>query len=667
MKSIPRLTTWVLGLLLVVFGIGVVRMAWASQSGSEEFATSIHSLCQWTIGMIWDCRTPAEKEPDQQLAFWKAKIDRVLAEHPDDAELHAAAALILDQPSMLYAAKLASQTLKDTGGDTFHFSKLFFDRLDQSQVAFQENASRQVPELTALATQMAPDDPRWWRLRAILLWPPREAPGDDEARVADWLAVLDEARVHDPGNALYDLLQMRSLELQALDFDFDDKGDFFIVDQRAWDAVLELAKGIGEAPTLTLGEPGIDGLLRLHDLAGHPKATTIESLRARFVAARAASHASLGARQLLRMVEIKGDLPNQDNRRRLLELSDGIMQLALNRSDDSVRYNVGMVAPMRVSVLESIQKNESENGQVSAETARRLAEALEWKSRLGQANRNVSKNDLSASTKLVSLISLDTVSLIKPLLLATVFFTFLWAILSRQASQLKMQIWPIASLGVGVGLSFFFFGLGPAEVVSEKAQHWCFTIGLCVMLLSLGAGVAFRMRYRFQFSILSLMIASTVVAVLLPIIIHWQLGWESIGLPIQANASSNTTLDLVGRLNPSAWEDWFPGHAKLAEAMTQWNVNDGGYWGVGIFGVIAAVVCVWRKDIADSIGTLTVTSLAAFLLSMACWAYCEPTNYAGSRATQMRFEGYIRNVDDFYEPVKIEMQRLAEDESRSAL
>ena len=61
--------------------------------------------------------------------------------------------------------------------------------------------------MAAKATELQPKEPRWWRLRALLLFDCQPYLNrETAARLPDWLDVLQKCREHDPGNALYDYL-----------------------------------------------------------------------------------------------------------------------------------------------------------------------------------------------------------------------------------------------------------------------------------------------------------------------------------------------------------------------------------------------------------------------------------------------------------------------------
>ncbi len=57
-RTFYRPTAWTIILLIVLLFVGVARMRWSASEGSEEFATSIHTLGDATLGTLWDWRTP---------------------------------------------------------------------------------------------------------------------------------------------------------------------------------------------------------------------------------------------------------------------------------------------------------------------------------------------------------------------------------------------------------------------------------------------------------------------------------------------------------------------------------------------------------------------------------------------------------------------------------
>ena len=165
-EAIPRTTTWTIRLLFIFLLVGFARLTWHARPNSEELASSIHALDVATLGTILDRRTPAETDYDQQLLFWTTEVERILRVHPEDAELHAAGALVLDEPSNMYFSQLIRNSTASLG----HGEELFQDN-SASRANFDSFGGTRSFDLVRRATELDPSDPRWWRLRAVLLWP----------------------------------------------------------------------------------------------------------------------------------------------------------------------------------------------------------------------------------------------------------------------------------------------------------------------------------------------------------------------------------------------------------------------------------------------------------------------------------------------------------------
>ena len=179
-----------------------------------------------TLGTIFDRNTITASHPGKQLDFWSKSIDRILAENPSDAELHAAAAVLLEEPCIhLWSAEIAKEVAA-LDSSAWGFGKGVFARIKEASATYDEQASKRVCELLARSTEIEPNNTDWWRLRCILLWP--RFGKIQEPRDEDWRQILEEARKHDPGNALYDLLEANQLSNDSIDF--DEKGDFYVRD-----------------------------------------------------------------------------------------------------------------------------------------------------------------------------------------------------------------------------------------------------------------------------------------------------------------------------------------------------------------------------------------------------------------------------------------------------
>jgi len=652
----PRYTFIALATLLALAIAGFGRMGWFARSGSEEFATSLHSLDTATLGLVLDRRTPAEALPQQQLEFWSGELERILQQHPDDAELHAAAAVILDQPSLVYLSQLMSETLAKGATNTWTTNSNIQDLMKNSRASYDVEGARQLAPCARRATELEPDDVRWWRIRAALLWPTSLSSQYDQAREPEWKDTLAQARRYDPENALYDMIELTQIDSDSYQF---EAGDMVVGDLEAWRRCIELAKRIGDASHLTLGEPAMPGLVRLHELSNHPTATTLESIRHHMLGQRGAMAATRSARHLLHMSAVTGELPDEITRVELIDLAIAVVDLAANRSDPTIRYD-NLTAQMKQTVWQVRERLEMETGEVSAETKQEIevatqsltdfvAAATKWK-----AAESSSVSPLYPAASAISL-SLFGVGVVCSLLWCVLWLAATSGLMRQQRTGLQLHdlrmSWIALLLAVAaLSISYFFWGVGPAKAVSETTQHWVFTVLSFLTVLAVLSGVAVRMQYRWQFSIRSLMILSAVVAVGLQAVFHWQLGWQWIGLPIRVHAGQPSLLGQLMQQNSAALDNWIPGSVWVGRSLAQWLGNEGARYAGMLCVILSLVSCLWQPNFRVSSGRLLATSLLITLVMLNVWVWTEPKIYKATRPQQQRLEQYIRSIDEYYEP-----------------
>lgn len=209
------------------------------------------------------CRLPAE-----QAEFWLAETERILVEEPDNAELAAAAALLLDSPGTGFEYRFMipqEKMLAPWGfqGPPPEKLEYFVPQIDSDALAksiddFEERCHRQCLAYAAKATELQPDEPRWWRLRAWLLFRRQSYSDKSGPRDPRWFELLGECKKHDPDNALYDYLTawqfwQEGVDTSSLDQEVIDEEKF----QRGMDYFFQgqkqnyLAVG-GDEPALVI-------------------------------------------------------------------------------------------------------------------------------------------------------------------------------------------------------------------------------------------------------------------------------------------------------------------------------------------------------------------------------------------------------------------------------
>ncbi|WP_372898013.1 hypothetical protein [Stieleria sp.] len=640
-------TVWI-GLLSILLLFGFVNLYWRARPGSEEFASSLHTLSLSTIGVGVDMRTPAESYPDRQYEFWQEAVDRILEAHPDDAGLYAAAALIFHEPCVLYTSDVA----KDVADEDVHavlFPGEVIDRIRESRSDFDRQGSARSSELIRRATELDPDDRRWWRLRAVLLWPSPMTSQESIPRDSNWEQVLHDAEHHDPENGLYTVLHAYGHSQTAIGLDED--ANTIIADSESWSRTIGLAKKCVTYRTLTLGEPGVSDMVRLHSLSRHPRATTTESIRHRLIGWRNAYFTIGLARQLMRMADAKEIEAEYEKREDLLRLAQAIIDLAHQRSDKLTRYQT-ITYQMRRILLEVRSDLERERGQVSKLTASELKDATRWEAVVKRAAASVNQSQPTPAGAVVRAASMIALSLFASTLGTTIVLTVLWILFGRPSPNTRGILWLFALYFLGVGLSVLFLGAGPAGLVSESVQHWILTGVSFVLLWLLMGGIAARLAIRVQFSIRSLLIGTGVVALLLQMVVHFQLGWDAFGLPIHVHASSDRLIGMIEQHQPNSSDHWLPGPSWVSPLILQWVMHKGPSWSVAVFLVLIAIRLVWSFNFAQSVGQLLIAVSLLTLLWLNVWVWIEPANYVTARHAQIRLETYIRSVEEYYEPIE---------------
>jgi hypothetical protein len=195
------------GAVLVVVGGLAVRLV-VGAAGTETGWETVGS--QWrraTVGWVVGEETPlTRRAPAEQADFWLREADRIVGSPERSAQLCIGAAWILDRPAEDFLGRYLLPPREP-------WLPVLFPKFDdqavaQARQAFESKCAPRCLELAKAATRLEPDNPDWWRTRALLLFEPGElSKGARTPRDLDrWLDVLQECAEHDSDNALYDYL-----------------------------------------------------------------------------------------------------------------------------------------------------------------------------------------------------------------------------------------------------------------------------------------------------------------------------------------------------------------------------------------------------------------------------------------------------------------------------
>ena len=190
-----------------------------------------------------------------------------------------------------------------------------------------------------------------------------------------------------------------------------EQADLVVGDLVAWRRCLELAKRIGDASELTLGEPAMNGLTIMHD---------------------------------------------------------------------NLTYQMKMI------VWQVRERLEAETGEVTDQTKQEIEAATNSLTKLAETATKWKAAEASGVSPLYPVVSAISLSLLSVGVVYSLLGCLLWSATTYRATGLRLRGLQISDLQISwlamifaviaMGSSYFFWGVGPANVVSGSDQHWVFTV-----------------------------------------------------------------------------------------------------------------------------------------------------------------------------------------------
>ncbi|MEM9589144.1 MAG: hypothetical protein AAGA03_17820, partial [Planctomycetota bacterium] len=645
--------------LVVLLILGFARLRLSDRSEPEFSATAHRGLLNATIGRVFDTTAIGKREPTEQFAYWHPRIHAVLEAHPDDAELHAAAALIFDKPSDQMSQLAGQKALerqspkRPNAPDIYSIAADAFATIYDWTDSFDQQATPVALRLSDRAIELEPSRAAWLRLRAAISCPPslyRENSIDRSGRLAE-LADLG-SRV-DPRNGIYRLL-LASEQLESYVSRGSEQSNWQpeLLNQEAAVKTVQDALAATELPTLEIGEPGSRGLRRLHALAGHPVCGTLESLQSHSTSLRAQMHGV----SLVRLCLAAGDASVQTGQLTqavfFYEAADSLVRALQQKAGEPFfartelytfreiarREIVGVVAKQRGTEIDRRKAVESLN-QASSE---RIA----FEAALANLARQKTR---TRSSVIAWTIVAASQNVIFALMIGVPLLGMAWLLAGRPCVVPSPLSWSIAVVASLV-LVAILYGVGPAGVVNETWQGVTWLVAVSLLMLALIVG-CIRLSHRAQFRLRTLLAGCLFASLLMA-------GVQVSGITHVSDlwVTPDIKVALLNQQGQRLLEQ-LPAPAMVQDSLAQWLMLDGAAmtYAFAVLGILAIGYAQTR--FREAISAAFIGSLLTVLVTLIVWAWAYPSLLPEMKVKHDQIRHFLGQPDLYYAEIRAEYER----------
>lgn len=676
--------------VLALIAILVLRLAITASRTEIGWEVIAAEWQDATVGWLGVRQRPINSEsPSTQAAFWLSEADRIVSTNLQDASVAMGAAWILDSPSIGFYHQHIKQTEFASILPQFG-STLDYDAIHRKEDEFEQLCQSRCLELAARATELAPLDVRWWRMRALLQFRVHSGGADWEPRQDSWLEVLDECARYDPENALYDYLAAFQLWKQGGRYDWEEEGyRVIVVDDGLFSAGTRRLDSAQHKSLLSFGESGFPAVT---EFLSHSQISSSDQAEVAVNRTTTFRETMLFYR-LWRWLDAQADMEKRTgdaiaeiaNHRQALRLADQFESTDETAALElTLKFNV-----LQINVIERLRLLSGVGSSIGSDEVARLAQR-EIRVRTDQRilfhalqdleNERGESNSLAPS--ICAAVALVTTSALLQIGIAA----FAVSLLLPRTTEVGLGTTRhLVAWTVGFGMTFVILGAAPAEIISRAVQSRIAYSLVCVVMLSIAAFIGwhvfgFMRRRKFQFSLLNLMtftLASSVICSLWPILrgIGGVLDGHPPELWLPARGWGELEAEVTRfafRVPKASWQ-W---------AFVQWAVGLGPFIGIG---VSVAVVVIWhslRSARSESIGTIryltsgltrhwgsilrcvSKSTLAVGLLFLVVYLWFAPEVIEKMQTQQEYKMTYYRDPDRHWESIQTAVERVKEDSPR---
>lgn len=628
--------------------VGLIRMRVVGSGEPEFWSIAWGELDEATLGKFFDTTPIHKRKPVDQLRFWQPRITRILAEHSRDAELHSAAALIYDQPSALFAERAVSEVLQETQ-DTWTVGELTFQKIRNWIRPYDQSATPLSQKLAQRVIELEPENPQWHRLRAAIATTPLLYPSDAMPRSAEMSRFVKEASTIDAQNGIYGLLLAANMMKDAIELNSELSGpDFVFKDRSAAVEATELALQEIEKPVLLIGEPGLEGLTRIHELAGHPTRGTMESIISRSTTFRMQSNIIHLIRSMLWAGEIEEHEGNSEEALRFFNACNLTCKALSGKGGDAFFFRTEFFMFRELSLQGTIRIQQPNPKSVTSQELREVGNALQAMKPAIAAKPPNTRNQVGPWLPII--LTMVAGSTLFGLLASLPLLIFL-LVLARPSIDWKIDAAvPLACI-VTLLFTGFFLGAGPAGQVTTNTQDWVALLSIIAVILVFIMGCVIRLGKRPQFRIKSLLLGCLVAALVIQV-----LRLVDLGLPPAFHFAPDWRISAAAATGQSA-TDWIPGPEFWSSSLMQWMLQDGPAMTVWCTIALLCLIGFVRGRFRESLEQSFVSVLLLSLIAFTTWVWAYPSMLPMIKGRNDEIRMFLSKPNEYYAELRTEYER----------
>jgi len=584
-RSMKIRTTWPLYLLLLVFAVLGIRLAWTLSVSTTGWKPHLDQWSKVAASLVGIHKTPlSDKTPKAQAEFWLEQVSQVESAD-DDPQVAMGAAWMLDAPQFRFVRRhvRVKEDLDFPGIPASWRRELDDEAIAAMTEEFESLCRDECLAKIETAVRLDGANVELWRGRALLLFQTKFMSLDMEPRRDDWFSVLDECSEHDPDNALYDYLAALHLWSSSAEYDWKEDGYILKIEdgETFKEGTARLTAGLAK-PHLKFGTRGYAATMDYLDESSLPLSDHLNAAGSRQIDYRAASLLYRIMRwQSVRLdVEKRMETFDATNAvvRNVLRISDQVLEAGNypNLSTPKLILRQWGLANLKdmhedhpnllsVDVAEKVCAELAEV-QLDLEVLQEVRKRLAAKAGTSIGTDRSSGAILTITNHLFAVLLMVTAQMLVIVtlglsLLSGLAAWVLGAATNGERIEMRWLRHVVAWLG-GVGVSFVLLGMCPAKVISPSVQTWllCGLVWIGYALLAMG--VLHLVRKQLQVPWAQLVVLAAITALPVVLVLHHS---AIIDLVVTAIANLHPSV-LITVLLVSAWLCGVLFHVLLAFA-----------------------------------------------------------------------------------------------------